>query len=439
MLASQLSRNALSGPLAALINLAVLAFAYPFYLRYLGYEAYGVWLILAAVLNAARLGNLGISTAVMKLVSQEHGRGDLQAMQQYTSGATVILLVSGLTVFVVIYAFRDGLVAILGVTGDNARKIVSLLPLIGGLSAYVLVVQAINATLSGLGRMDIANYVRVGGRILGVGAAAGLLCTGRGIESLFVGDILMYAFIHVMSLLAIRRIAHVRFFRLGCVDRQCCARLLRFGGGVMGGSVMDLLLSPFHKLMLARYAGVAVVPVYEIAFGASMQIRALLETGLRLLTPEVGRIAGQAGEDMHTRIRRINRWAMKLVCVVGVPVFAGIFLLARPVLMFWLGNQFVAELPGVLRMMLVATFVSLLGASSYYVLLGLGRVRQTFLAHVLVSGLSAAILLVAVLCSNITVRTVAQAFILGTVASTAYLWWQRDRTVSALERSDAQS
>ncbi len=51
-----------------------------------------------------------------------------------------------------------------------------------------------------------------------------------------------------------------------------------------------MLLSPFNKLMLSRYAGVDSIPVYEIAYTGSMRVRGLAEVGIRALMPEVSRL-----------------------------------------------------------------------------------------------------------------------------------------------------
>lgn len=430
---SQLARNAISGPLVALVNLAVLALAYPIYLHHLGYELYGVWLVLTAVLSAAQLGNLGVSTAVTKLVAQEHGRGDTEAIQQYTSNATLVLLASGVAILTLTCVFRVPLVALFRMSTDPARQVLSLLPFVACLSAYVLVVQAVNATLSGLGRMDLANYIRAGSRVLGVAVAACLLHCGRGIESLLIGDIVMYGLIHILSLLGIRHVDHVRFFRFRYIDLACCRRLLHFGGGVAGGSLMDMLLSPFNKVMLARYAGLAAIPVYEIAFRGSMQVRTFLETGFRALLPEIGRTTGERNGNVRARVLRMNRQAHTLIGLVGLPIYGVIFVLAGLLLKMWLGDAYVADLPHALRTLLVATFISLIGVPSYYTLLGLGIVRHAFLAHVILSGLSAVLVLSALLLFHtVTVEIVCRALVASTVASTAYLWWQRGRAVSAL-------
>ena len=47
-----------SGVVATVVNVVVLAIVYPVYLHFLGYEKYGVWLVLATILTFAELGDL---------------------------------------------------------------------------------------------------------------------------------------------------------------------------------------------------------------------------------------------------------------------------------------------------------------------------------------------------------------------------------------------
>ena len=52
---SQLRINMVSGMMAAIGSTAVLAIGYPLYLHLLGYEQYGVWLVLTTVLTFTQL------------------------------------------------------------------------------------------------------------------------------------------------------------------------------------------------------------------------------------------------------------------------------------------------------------------------------------------------------------------------------------------------
>jgi O-antigen/teichoic acid export membrane protein len=432
LFSSQLRRNMVSGVAVTLVNGTVLAVAYPLYLHFLGYEQYGIWLVLATVLSFAQLGNLGIGQAVTKLVAEEHSRGDYQAVQQYVATALAILGVSGTAVLVLLLAFKATIIGLFNLSMENAGMVSWILPYIGALSVYVFLVQAVNASLAGLGRMDLANYIQTGGRAVAVGTSTILLFSGRGITSLLAGSVFSYLFIHVASWVAIRRIARVHILRIGNLDFRRVRRLLGFGTGVLGGSLLSLLMSPFNKVMLSRYAGVASVPVYEIGYQAAMQIRALLEAGFRALMPEISRLDAEGTAPARRRISCLFRRATGLTIFLGVPLFGVLALLSGPLLRVWLGAQFVESLPGVFRIMLVAALLSLVGVPAYYTLIGLGRIRS-YLAASVAGAAGNVVLIVAyhAATGHLSEFSVALCFALSLVAPLACLVWRVHRLLAA--------
>ncbi|MBL7145633.1 MAG: oligosaccharide flippase family protein [Phycisphaerae bacterium] len=425
LFSSQLRINMASGVVVTVINTAAMMVAFPIYLHFLGYEKYGVWLVLATVLSFAQLGNLGIGQAVMKLVAEEHGRGDIEGIQRYVTTALALLCLSGSLALIAVLVFKTQIISAFKLSDENAKTALWLLPYIGILSIYVFIVQALNATLSGLGRMDLANYAQSIGRIVAVAVVAVLLYSGRGIESLLIGNILSYVFIHVMSLICIWRIANIRLLRLRNLDAQRGKRLLRFGGTVFGGSLINMLFSPFNKLMLSRYAGVSTIPIYEIAFRGSMQIRNMIEAGLRALMPEISRIGANMTENAKGRISQIYRRAMKLIFAFGLPLYASLIIASPLLLRLWLGDKFVETLPSVFQIMLVGTFLSLLCVPAYYTLLGLGKVGCCFVAHAIIGIVNLVALgTIILLMESVTIRSVALVVVLSMAVSTFYLLWQ---------------
>src|SRR2546423_14883240 len=120
ILSSPLRRHTLSGFIASVINTGLLAISYPLYLKFLGYNQFGVWVVLATVLNLAQLGNLGIGPAVTKLVAEEHSGGNLDRVHRYIATATLILIGSGTLVLVSIWVFASKIVAAFALTGVYA-------------------------------------------------------------------------------------------------------------------------------------------------------------------------------------------------------------------------------------------------------------------------------------------------------------------------------
>jgi len=436
LFSSQLRINMVSGVATTMLNILVLAVGYPIYLHFLGYEQYGLWLILTTVLTFAQLGNLGIGRALTKLVAEEYERRDLDGVQQYVTAAVTVLLLSGAIVLGAIIAFREPIVSLFRLSDENEKVVRWLLPYVGCLSVYVFLVQAINSTLSGLGRMDLANWTQSLGRVVAVTVSAFLLWCGRGIESLLIGSTLSYMLVHIISVISIRRSIAAPLLRLPRWRGGYFLRLLSFGMPLVGGSILNMLIGPFNKLMLARYIGVAAVPVYEIASRGSMQIRGLIEAGLRALMPEISRAGASMTIQARERISQLNARAMRLLFCLGVPAYAGLILIASPFLRLWLGTRFLEILPGVLRIMLVGTFFSVLCVPAYYTLMGLGRIRQCFLSHVIQGVVNAGVVGAGLLfAGTLSIWSVAFAVALAMGATSFYVIWESRRVMKRFHYS----
>lgn len=414
-----------SGVITAIINVVCLAVAYPLYLHYLGYEKYGLWLILAVVLGFARLGLLGVRSAVIKLVSEEYALENIEGIQSYVMMALAIVTCMGAFALSVILVFRAQIIVAFKLSGENAELVSWLLPYIGLFSIYVLIVQVLNASLSGLGRMDLRSYIDVAGRITAISMSVFLLYLGFGVKGLLIGNAFSYVVIHVTSLFFIRRKAQMHLFRASNWDRQRFKRLLSFGGGIFGSSLIGLMLNPFNKLMLSRFAGVAAIPVYTICFAGTMYLRSVVEAGLLAIMPEISRIGANMTIQAKTRISAINKRLIKLILIYVIPMYLAIFVFAEILLRIWLRDKYVEQLPVYFRVMLIASFVGLLGAPAYYTHMGQGRVRCCFGSHAVLSVINIAVVLLYVIISpSIVESRVYYAVLLGCFGSTIFLFWQ---------------
>ena len=422
---SQLRQNMTSGVILMLISILTWTVSYPIYLHFLGYEKFGLWLILAVVLGFAQLGLLGTISAITKLVAEEHEQGNLLGVESYIAMSLMTVMTTGSIVLVIILLFKELIISAFKLGGTNADTVHWLLPYVGVLSVYVLMVQVINTVLAGLGRMDLANYTQAVGRVVAVIISVAMLFFGKGIESLLIGNAFSYIAVHIMSFILIRRQAKVRFLRLNSWDWGRLRRLMSFGGGVFGGMLMNLLLDPFNKLMLSRYTGVASVTVYDIAYKTAMQIRGIGEVGFRALVPEISRFNANMNGQANERINTINRKAIRLILIGGLPFFGILFVFAAFILKAWLNKNFVEALTPAFRIMLVAAFVSLLGIPAFYTHMGKGNVRYGFIATIIQSLLNVTIVMAyAVFAPDKIGSHIFYAIALGMLASTVYLDWQ---------------
>ncbi len=429
LLSSQLRINVVSGMTTAIVCTVVLAVAYPVYLDLLGYEKYGVWLILTTVLAFAQLGGLGIGSAVTKLVAEEHGRGDILGVHRYIAAAFVLVCVSGAAVLAIVLALRRQIVELFALTGENAQTALCLLPYMGLLSLCMLAGGVFEAALSGLGRMDLTSYRGLSARVMNLCISIGLLHLGGGIESLLIGRTIAELVTHLAVFLCVRRMTHFRILRMAGLDLSRCKRLLSFGGTILGNSLLSMLVSPVNKLVLSRHLGTASLPVYEMAFTGSMQVKGLVIAGHVAMIPEISRLSTELTSQVRIRIRKLCLRSLQLILLLATPAYGVLLIFTPALLKLWLGDGFTEAQPQTFRIMLMGTFISVLGNPAYHMFIGMGYVRCALMAHIIEAVTNLIIVLFVCTAFQITVTAVAWSSSIGMAAATVHLVLQKRHTL----------
>lgn len=403
--------------------------ALPVYLHFLGYEKYGVWLVLTTVMSFSQVGNIGIGSALAKYVAENYAKYDIMSIEHYVTTAIYTLGISGSAVFLAILGFRSQIIFAFNLGSDNSTLALTLLPFIGILTLYSFIVKLIETTLSGLNRMDLAAYYRLAGRITAISTSVALLYSGFGVTSLLIAAFLSELISHLFFLYAIRHITLISFLRLKNINKNSLKHLLGFGSGVMGGMSVEMLFVPLNKLIISRYIGVGAIPVYDIAYNVAMNIRGLAASGLGALMPEVSRLTVSAKAGIE-RIQHIYRQAIKITLLMGIPCFLLVFILATPLLTVWLQDRFNAALPAMLRIMLFGAFLNLLSVPAYYMLMGLGLTNRLLLFSVIKALVNLAVIFTVILTTaSLPLSAIGWATVGGMACSTLYILWQNPKAI----------
>jgi O-antigen/teichoic acid export membrane protein len=430
----QLQVNMLSGPLMRGLNVAIVLFSYPAYLHALGFERYGLWLVLSTVLMLSQLGNLGIVQGLAKVVAEEYAVGDTLAVRQYSTAAALALVVCGVFAFSATFFLRGAIVRLLGLSGANAGLAWQLLPWCGALSAYVFLSDAQTNVLGGLGRMDLVNALQTLSQAVSVAAGVYLLHCGAGVAGLLAAAMASRLLQHGAALFLIARLLRAPVFTLAPISRARLRRLASLCSGLVASTTVSLLLTPFNRLVIARCVGIQAVPVYEIAYNGAMQIRSLLCAGSSALLPEISRLrAGSSAAVAGRAISRLTRSAARLLVVFGLPLYTAVFVVSRPLLRLWLHGGLHAGQADAFQIMLAGSFASLLGTVPYYSLLGLHRSRPVLYSHLVQSSVNiVGIGAVWIWMSSVQLWAVLLATSAGMAASTVYLAWASRQAIAAI-------
>lgn len=424
---SQLKKNVASGAVLSGFDTLAGFVAYPLYLKYLGAEQYGLWATVSVVLVFCRLGQFGIDTAITKYVAAEYGRKNLRAITEYISTAFYILMIPSLIIVGILGFFNSYIAGLLIADGAGFGSVGRLIFLVGILSMLSLFVNIMRGVMTGIGRMDVANYVSAVGRISQVGLALILLLIGCGIWSLYFGFLLSYVLPLTVWVLILKYTYRLHLFKPLAFRRHKLGELLRYGGGLTTASVGNMLVMPFNKLIIARYVGLSEVAYYQIATRVITSLRGVFVQGLQALLPKISEIKGKAAGAAESagKIAAIRRKGILFVLLCASPPFALLFVFAYPLLRLWLGGGFDAQIAVAARILLIGWLANILAAPDYFMFLGIGRVRYIITGTWLRSAANVIpILLLIILGRNFSLSAVVAVTSASLIVDAVYLKWK---------------
>jgi O-antigen/teichoic acid export membrane protein len=425
IISSQLHKNMLSGAILTVINIVVGLAMYPVYISYLGMEIYGFWLILALVITLSRLGMLGIPTTMIKIVAEAEKQKDTILLKEYISSALTLVIGAGIIITILIFLIRSPIVHMLALPIEMEGMAYFYIPIVTLLSCYIFIVETTNSFLSGLGRMDQANYIQSSGRLITLISSFILLFSGFGIASMVVGNAAGYFYVHVASVIYIKKIQPITLFPSMHLDKIIVVRILKFGGGLSGMALLNLLLSPFNKIILSRYVGLDSIVVYEIGTRIANQLRAFFHISFKALLPEISKKEGSLSSNNFSQIVSLNIRYLKFIFLVGMPLYFVIFWYATPVLKIWLGDDFVVTMSTVLQILLLSSFITLIGTPSYFTMLALGKVKTGLLSMLIQSSFNViGVIFILTLNIPITIEMIAWIVALSMVVGQIFLLYQ---------------
>ncbi len=411
-----------AGSVMALIGTCLSIISYPIYLHYLGYHRYGLWLVLSVIVSVAQLGNLGIPWALMKLVAEDHGHGDWEGVKTYINVGCGIILAIGLMFLGAVIFARPYILGWFKLTGADASAVFSMLPYVAALSVLALLFSTFNAALGGLGRMDLTSYNETLVQVFIICFCGFLLYLGLDLRAMVLGTLAGYVVAQVLSFSQVQRIMPISLIARTSLSSHKTRQLLGTGGWILVGGICSMMVLPFSRLMLSRYAGLEAVAVNDMCLTGSMRVRNIFDSAFRPMMPEVSSLRVKGRVNLHDRVRTIDRKAFLLILTVALPVFVGLTILMTPLLRLWLHRSFNPLLPSTFRIALIGAFASLLGSSAYYVLIGLGRARDAANATAIQFAVNAAVLLaIALGTKHISVGEAAAAYGIATGSTTLYL------------------
>ena len=376
----QLSANISTGTGATLINTGLTLAAHSIYVNFLGYRVYGVWLMLITIVTFLQVGN-ALFAGLTQMIAAEIGKNDRRGVGEVLGAGVTCAGWIGLTIVTVLLLSKHFALTVLFRSEIERAMAASLYPAIIIVSVFAVLVELVSAAVVGAGRLDLSVLVLLLSSVVTIATTIILLLLGTGSSGLVIGLIVGKTTQFAFLLLAMRKALGYWWRPSLSVRTSIFRRFLKLGSPIMAGNIMNLFLAPAAKALLTAYNGASSVAVYEIAYSGSMQIRAIFDSGVRALVPDIAARRHLPAHQSLPAIRASVRAAYVRILGLAFPLYLVIGIAAPVILRFWLrGNVQTGQAPA-LRILLVGGFFSLCATVPYCTVIGFAPMRRVFNSH----------------------------------------------------------
>jgi len=352
----------------------------PWFLRQLGAEQYGHWMLLTATVALGGLLNAGTGAATVKAVSSAIGRGNGADVGPVVRASLAIAILGGAVLASIV-------LLVLGLAGPTLLSRMgepALLHLTAAAAAALLWLEQLDtvcsSALKGAERFSHAARIEILSKTVQVVSAALVLLVHRRLWLLYASLIAVCVARLLAKATLVRRELDVDSLQPRLRGARGLLHVAKWGwlqglGGVLFGVV--------DRMLVGSLLGAASLAYYAIASQLAMQVHAASAAALSVVFPKVSRkLEGPA----HFSLWRITRVTMIGNLLVSTLVAAALLLYGDALLHAWLGSTTATPTVEVLPWLVGAYWILALSVVPYYVLLGMGRMRRVGLT-VLVAGM----------------------------------------------------
>jgi O-antigen/teichoic acid export membrane protein len=323
----------------------------PLYVRFLGKEEYGLWLVVLSLLWPLAIMALGFPTVTQNMLAEAHAHGDWKEARRVLATGFTLLAVSTLLgcVLAVILA-QSGVLARLLKTSSSLQARALLVVLIS-MAGYALAqpLQVFRMALRAFERVDLEQQGLSLQAILNLSVVVVVLLLGGRVVAVAIA----YAAVQVLSggffLLYVKR----KFPRLGFsfadISREMALSMLVPGWHFFVLSLSGVLIWGMDNIVISAVLGVVFVTAFAIASRLTSILRGIVITLFSTMTPTITALhAERRAETLRSMFVLSSKLAMGMALLLGIELaFFG-----RSFIALWAGKQVVVD---------QATFWSLTG------------------------------------------------------------------------------
>ena len=423
-----LVRNALFNSSSWCAMVLVNLVAIPLFIRYLGVEGYGIYLLLTGLFGYFGLLDFGLSDSVVKYVAHHQELGDHESVAESVNAALLVQVFGGVVGVSVLCAFNHQIIRALHVSSALAH-VASIGLYVSAVGFFCkMLLNTYNAALKGMQRFDIFAKTTAGYSVATAVTAVLVLIAGGGLLEVIVVTALMTVANLATVLLLVSR--YIPRYRVALRVRQEPFRaLFGFGAYTFITRIAGALNTYFLQVIIAVILGASAVAYFAVPLRLTTAMEAGLSSLVGVIFPYVSGLNARGNLES---LRRLYSHASKYVVALSAPPYLFVILFSHQILRIWLGPSFAEKGWLVLSFLGSSSLLAIWTMVPANTVFGTGNPKITAVFSSIVAGLN--LLFSIFLTIKLGITGTAAAVLISAAQGPIFIWYVTSRVVGISPR-----
>lgn len=365
----QVGKNIFSGWFSVAVRIFLIFLVNPFIIFTLGKDLYGVWVLVASIINYLTILDLGLKQALIRFVSKYLGLKEYDKINSILNSAFLIYSAVGLLTILISLLLSVFALDWLNIPAEYLSDARLALIIIGLNTALGFVLVWRGNSLESFHRYDIANILRIFEDICRTVAIVILLKNGYGLVP-FAATFLVFNLLRLIVASGLqKRLYPFLRFSFGSLNRESFGKLFHYGIISFMISVGWLLMANTDNVIIGYFLTTESVALYAVAAGFIIYLRSFIQAASFPLRPMISHLDAT---DSHEKIVTIYLRGTKYLYFLSFLFAGGAFIYADSFFHLWLGEEF-AQSAQILKILIFPAALFLPQSIANSIMFGLER------------------------------------------------------------------
>lgn len=374
-------KNSLFSVLQIVATSLCFVIIYYLIIRKLGKAELGAWSIITSLPVAISVFGSGVSGCVLRYVPIYAANRNRKAFNEIIfSGLIFNAVLGGILIFAG-YLFSTQILQFLFSRTDLPHHYLSIFNLALVICYMNFVSSVLLYAMDGLQLIHVRNKIMIAGSST-LCISAALLISYFDLIGVVYAQFLQSALITLLVAITLskNKLFEFKNFR---VKKFYIRLFLTYGQGFQVMSLCILLFEPVTKYFLNKYFNLSVVGIYDIVNRIVIQVRTLVVSAIQVIIPMVSKGNEQGTLDIGSVYQKTNRGASLLsYCLYGTLLTLSMFAVRL------VDPSHIKTYLFMALFMAVASHFNIITSTAYSMLMGLGKLKDLVISHLISTGLN---------------------------------------------------